>query len=532
MKKLLPVFFLFSFIMQSNAQVTFQILYGDTTHFEIKKIIQDTTGYSFIGSVMVTGDSSDIILGTVDSLGTPLMFVKYSTLQHDFGYDYFKTPDQGYLICGTTYGSPLDPDFNDMILIKTDQLGFIQWSNVFGRSGNDEAYSVTQSFDGSYILSGHTNDDGINNNRGFILKVDVAGNPVWQNSTGILGNSRFHCGIATSDSGYIAAGSTIYPGSSGDLFVVRFDTAGQVRWSKRYGAAGFQEGNSIVQTADSGYMIVGRSSTGNALNSSDLLVVKLDTAGNVQWAKTYNHLFEDVATDVKPLSNGHYAITGHSNATDTIIPVRLVDFIEIDSAGDVIHASMYGDFTLDNLSNCITPTSDFGFVMGGSYYADPNNPHGLAYMIKTDSAGAIPLCPVYSLSLSSSPITFADSSGCDTSAVVSFYTGVNLGQAVTTSMPYSVICLGMAVNDAGNKTTTVKIYPNPVEHELTVDLGNDSEFETLKVYDVWGRKILQQMLHAGESIIHLDTDKLKAGIYQVELSGQVNHVTQKFVKTN
>lgn len=536
MKRIITTLILFTFFSVSKAQITFQSTYSDFAHCDAKTVIQNSDGsYVFLGSIVVQGDSSDIILTKIDSVGSTIFSIIYSsirsndTLLNDYGFDIKSTPDNGYIICGTTFGSSHDMNFNDVVVIKTDAFGAIDWYNIYGQAGNDEGYSISLSTDDGYFIAGHTNSDGLNNNGGFVMKINSIGDPIWYHIDHLAGDAHFNSGCVTSDSGFVAVGSTTYFSDSADVFAVKYTNDGTFKWAKRFGARGDQEGNSVTATADGGCILTGSSSPDNSLDSTDMLIAKLDTGGTIEWSKTYNHLYEDKATNIIHLNDGNYAITGYSNGTNTFAPVRMVDFLKINSTGDTLHSQMYGDFTFDCFSSGISETADHGFVMGGVTYGLAG-PQGAAYLIKTDSTGTGPLCPFNPLLITPSSITLSDSSGCATNTFFPLYTSDIPGR-VSNSISFGVICLSINVEENSSTNPAIAIYPNPVLQELNIDMNRyDTQFESLIISDVFGRVIFKKEIHSDESILHLDVSTFHSGIFLIELRGDKNYTARKFVK--
>src|SRR2546423_14809379 len=90
----------------------------------------------------------------------------------------------------------------------------------------------------------------------------------------------------TGDSGYVLVGNTTSIGAGGqDVYVVKLDSAGNLEWGEAIGGATDEFAQSIIQTSDGGYAIAGYTRSFGAGND-DYYVIKLDSQGNVSWTKT------------------------------------------------------------------------------------------------------------------------------------------------------------------------------------------------------------------------------------------------------
>ena len=142
-------------------------------------------------------------------------------------------------------------------MIKTDSNGNMVWSKTFGGSDDDWAWAVQQTSDGGYIIAGYTESYGSGGSDVWLIKTDSNGNMVWSKTFGGSDIDYAESVQQTSDGGYIIAGVTAWSYGSGDVWLIKTDSNGNIEWSKTFGGSDYDEAYSVQQTSDGGYIIAG-----------------------------------------------------------------------------------------------------------------------------------------------------------------------------------------------------------------------------------------------------------------------------------
>ena len=125
------------------------------------------------------------------------------------------------------------------------------------------------------------------------LSVSGGGNTTFVKTWGGTPNDDGQSVQQTSDGGYIVTGSTSsYGAGSDDMFLVKYDSAGTLSWNKTWGGAGYDYGYSIQQTSDGGYIVTGQTTSYGA-GSGDMFLVKYTSTGNLSWNKTWGGTGQD-----------------------------------------------------------------------------------------------------------------------------------------------------------------------------------------------------------------------------------------------
>ncbi len=214
-----------------------------------------------------------------------------------------QTTDGGYAVAGysdSTNGDGAGNNGNqDYLIVKLSNTGTVEWHKVFGGTDTDLANAVIQTADGGFAVAGYTlsNNGNVSGNQGlydsWVIKLDNLGNLQWQKAMGGSGNENTFAMLQDTDGTYVVAGDTrsndgSVSGNHGglDAWVVKLSTTGNLVWQKALGGT-LGDSATAVMRSQNGYTIAGRSNstdgdiTGPANGSSDFLILKMDTNGNI-----------------------------------------------------------------------------------------------------------------------------------------------------------------------------------------------------------------------------------------------------------
>ncbi len=228
----------------------------------------------------------------------------------DYPEAMFHTSDNGLIIGGNTFsgisGDKTEATFGmgDFWIVKTDENGLIEWQNTIGGAGLENFYSLMQTTDGGYIIGGESSS-GISGDKTesqigysdyWIIKLDVSGNIVWQNTIGGTGFNNLRAVEQTFDGGFIAGGFST-SGVSGDkteasygsydYWILKLDPLGNIEWQNTIGGSSADYLSEIHQLADGGYIVGGYSGSGISGDKTEICnglhdywIVRLDNMGN------------------------------------------------------------------------------------------------------------------------------------------------------------------------------------------------------------------------------------------------------------
>jgi len=297
----------------------------------------------------------------------------YGGVQAEDGYSVQQTTDGGFIITGFTYS--YGAGANDVYLIKTNADGDTLWTKTYGGYGVDEGRSVQQTSDGGFIITGNVFMQG-KGLQVWLVKTNASGDTLWTKNFGGTGFDKGHCVQQTNDNGYIIAGEVEV--NQIDLWLIKTDSDGNYVWSKNYGGTGFDIGYSVQQTTDGGYIVTGYTGSFGA-GVNDVWLLKTDAAGDTLWTKTYGGFDNDYGYSVQQTTDGGYFITGTSWSFGAGSDIYLV---KTDDAGDTLWTKNYSG----SRGYSGQQTSDGGYIITG--WAEPLGPaNSNVWLLKINSSG-------------------------------------------------------------------------------------------------------------------------------------------------
>ncbi len=383
-------FYLISyFLLTLGNQITgqtFQRTFGSTSYDYGKKII--STYDNSLVLVGLYGATKGVYLIKVDTLGNTIWqktFNPPNMLYFYNDYSIKQTPDSGFIMAGNIYNS--NGSATHICLIKTNALGDTLWTKQYGGPNlgyyDVVAYDVIVTSDNGYAVVG-TESESPNKNV-FMLKTDNNGNVLWAKYFGGTINDEGYSLKQTSDSGYIIAGYTESFGQgSWDVYLLKISAIGNLQWTKTYGGNQGDLANHIEITNDGGFIFTGKTS-GNGvgtINDNDLFLMKTDSAGNNEWIYTYGGSSEEVGFSVKQTSDNGFISIGYTYSSGA--GQSDVYLLKTDSIGSVLWSSTFGSASKEEGSDVIQRGSNY-FLTGTTR----NFSKGFedVYLIKTDSIG-------------------------------------------------------------------------------------------------------------------------------------------------
>jgi hypothetical protein len=297
-------------------------------------------------------------------------------------------------ICGDTQGSlgGASQGGGDAFLRKYDSAGNLLWSRLYGGSLYDEANSMAVDTLGNAFFTGSSETPSTRH--AILVKYDPAGNLLWSRTFGTSdvdqGNRMTVDGAGNAYVTGHTYGNIGGPNAGGqDAFVSKYDSAGNLVWSRQFGTALDDQGNAIGVDA-TGNVYFGGLTNGNfsGVNSgpSDGYLVKLDSAGNLVWSRQFGTSVDEGVNSLSVDAFGNILLTG---ATDGALGGASAGSADLyvqkyDSAGNLLWTKQMGGSAFDRANDIVSdPYSGKLFIAGqtGDGPLAPNAGSGGAFVI-------------------------------------------------------------------------------------------------------------------------------------------------------
>ncbi len=383
-KQILSIIYLFAGLISFGQSInTFQRTYGFIGYNYGRCAYQtDDGGYIILGDVSGQSRNTDIYLVKTDTLGKIEWDKRIGDTNIYWANDFKITHDKGYIIAG--YTDKVPGNGYDVLLIKTDSSGNVQWEKTYGGSDWDLGYSVIEDKQHNYVIAGETFSYSFGGGDVYLIKADSVGDTLWTKHYGGAGNDIAYSIDTTRSSNYIVSGASQRTADSTyNAYLLKVNNNGDTVWTKTFGGAFDYKLYSVHQFDDTTYIMCGTKAYCSTKN--DALLVKTDTSGNITWLiYSPDTIGDNACYDTKQSWKNNYVDVGYS----TSIGAGMEDVVySIDG-----FVGSFGGANID-YGNSINLTKDSCYIITGTTQSFGKGISNI-YFIKTGKAGGAPYPPV------------------------------------------------------------------------------------------------------------------------------------------
>jgi hypothetical protein len=287
-------------------------------------------------------------------------------------YSIQQVNDNGYIVAG---------GMHDAWLIKTNADGNKLWDKTFGGAEDDVAYSAQQAIEGGYIITGETLSYGSGGKDVWLVNTDSSGNILWSKTFGGPDNDQGHSVSQVRDGGFVIVGMTGYNPNmkkGAKVWLIKTDANGNKLWDKTFEGFVSSWGRSVEQTSDGGFIITGAAQVRGSGEPQNAWLIKTDSSGNKEWDRTFESTSGDSeGQSVQQTSDGGYIMLCYKYSSS---PYEGIWLIKTDSQGRRLWDRTFRGDLLTDSGRSIQQTKDGGYIITGLFVIN-------ASLIKVDSEG-------------------------------------------------------------------------------------------------------------------------------------------------
>lgn len=515
-KYFISLYFIVCAICVENtfATDTFKKTYSHTSSgFDLGNPLQSPDlGYLFSGGLVdsLNPVNENFLLLKTDELGTPTWCTYYSTLGLAMNIASCLAWDGGIVMAGHLLDTATNiPE--DYIVIKTDSVGNVHWSKAIGGINSDAIAFICQSQDSGYVIAGNSSNftpgtyPEIN-----IVKLDLNGNKIWSRAL----NHSF--GISTEtikptyDGGYILAGTHSLPYA---ILVIKTDSLGIPEWSKTYHSTMQDWAYDIIQSPDSGFVVLGVTRDGD-----DCTLLKIDPEGNVEWIKNISNNYGSVIGYDLELSQDNSILMAGS-APDSL--ANFESFILKISLSGMVQWAGSIDYSATVLTRNFIQLQDGSFLFINGF---DNGGIPETQILKTGVPG-FNACGMNEAIIFATPISLSIDSGISwhnaADSIWNITTTLN-----STNLNETILCLGTGIEKTLNAVDRFDIYPNPTSEYFLVRFNeNNGIKKTIQIINALGQQVWSTF--TSEQELNIACHTWPAGIYSCFISSDSNRISSK-----
>jgi len=442
-------------------------------------------------------------------------FRTYGGTGNDFGESVILTSDSSYIVVGATesFGNGV----TDLYVFKVDSLGNYIWSKTFGGPNIDYGKDVIETENNNYILCGYSN---INNNGYdvFIVVIDSSGN---HNYTKTIGGNDWDFAYSISKlktpNKYIVAGETYSYGSgNSDAYLIMLDTLGDTLWTKTYGGIGADKFSDVIVDDSNNIICIGSTSSSTLFNDSDIWIVKTDSNGLVLWEHVFSDTLDDFGKNIYPANNGSYFFAGDNEE----IGHYDIYYGNIASNGIVNYSKNYVG-PADEISSALVQHADsntYTLIGNTTSYGNGSGFYDVVCSQRNTvwtSSGLLETNGTALDDISNNADTTFDNSIIIVGTTYGTINGMSSAFLMKIDSVFdtpNILQEDIDLSIENSNKNDILIYPNPALNKIYV--SNSTNSKIAYIWNLKGQLILKKDIDKNKFI---DVSNLKSGVYIISL---------------
>ncbi len=314
--------------------------------------------------------------------------------QDDMISDFHQTSDQGYIFGGHTQSKDYDMAASkggvDIVIIKTNHNGKIEWKKMFGGVGDERLNDILLIPGGGFLLTGSTNSKKTGNIKdqtdsdAWIVKLNSKGKIEWQLAYGDIRDNQALSACFNQDNKFVILNKTTVPGAEtrpylGNVSLTVVSLDGKI--ISENVLSGEEETVPVsIQRYGNGYLVAGIIYLPGAdiyTANCNFRILKCNEKGTIEWKKSYGGTDTDMLNSCIQTTGGNLMLVGYTHSNDGNIGGGNHDttdasfntsdgwIVTLDSLGNLLSQKTYGYYYYDEFGS-IAKTADGGYILSGT----------------------------------------------------------------------------------------------------------------------------------------------------------------------
>lgn len=305
----------------AQLEILHESTYGGARHDGARDVaVTGDGGYLLTGFTFSEGSGGDLLVVCTSPGGTPVWTRTFGGPYRDYGFGACVCPSGGFGVTGYRQTSQEEPP--DLWVLRLDEAGDLMWERTFGGTGHDEGRAVAATADGRLLVAGCTWSRGQGEADLWLLNLTADGDTIWTRTAGGA-EADWACAVGElADGSVLCAGTTGSRSGNRDIYATRFAADGVLLWEQGYGLLGDIDadwGHDFVATPDGGFVLAGYGNDHDATDANDLWLIRADAAGETLWSQRYGEPgdYYDHGLALAPTPAGGYLIAGTTRVPET-----------------------------------------------------------------------------------------------------------------------------------------------------------------------------------------------------------------------
>ena len=459
---------------------------------------------------------------------------------------------------------------DDVYLTKLDAQGNVVWAKKGGSEESDESIALALDAAANIYQTGHywfeADFDAIHlestpgSRAIYLMKYDNSGNVLWGKS--INGTAaKTVSSLATDSAGniylsgsfkgeLILDGLSITASDQGDIFVAKFNAAGQLDWAKQVAASFSIKAHTIAVAQNDDVLVAGQfigeinfagDQFVNITGDNDVFLLKYSNTGTPIWARKAGGVHEDDCSQIQSDASGNIYLTGTFVGVMELSPTVQIQtqgfnnnfyLLKYDPNGNILWARSLGGTANDGAEDMIVNES---LIVVSGYFTEAmtidginvtsNENFGDGFIAAFDLDGiARKILPISSEGfVIANNLSFTPNEAIISSGVFEKTAQFDT-QALTSAALFDIYVAKIGDDFTGFTPVNAlqnrfKLFPNPTQDKLFIETNID-EYH-YKLYDSSGR-----LLQSGGNARAIELMRFPNGLYFIQLQNQRGEMAQ------